>query len=298
MRTFAFPSTCVAVPALASVLAILGCSEPDRNPAPDHLSTSSTGPEGPGATVGSGGAGGTGASAGGTGGTGGQEPGLDVLFVGNSYVYVNDLPGHVRELAATSGEPPAIDVSKVAVGAATFESHWTDTGAQPAIAEGGHTHVVLQGQSQEPIFWPGSFQEYGKLLVDASVAAGATPVLYETWARKAGDAFYNDPASGGSPDAMQDALSGGYEALAMETGATLAPVGEAWRRTWTDHPEIELYVEDGSHPSGAGTYLTACVFYAVLTGKALPEASAVPEDVAAGDAQVLREMAAAAMAGQ
>jgi hypothetical protein len=29
-----------------------------------------------------------------------------------------------------------------------------------------------------------------------------------------------------------------------------------------DHPDIDLWQTDGSHPTQAGTYLAACVFYA------------------------------------
>ena len=35
----------------------------------------------------------------------------------------------------------------------------------------------------------------------------------------------------------------------------------------TLRPDIQLYDKDGSHPSPAGTYLTACVFYTVLSKK-------------------------------
>src|SRR6185436_14565016 len=118
---------------------------------------------------------------------------LGVLFIGNSYTYVNDLPGHVSGLAATAEVPPTIDVSEVTVGGATFADHWNGADAQPAIAKGDRTHVVLQGQSVEPIFAPAGFQQYGSLLANAATAAGAKPVLYETWARKAGDPIYGDP---------------------------------------------------------------------------------------------------------
>ena len=216
---------------------------------------------------------------------------LHVLFIGNSYIYVNDLPGHVNTLAATAEVSPTIDVSEVTVGGATLADHWNGADAQPAIAKGDNTHVVLQGQSVEPIFAPAGFQQYGALLADAATAAGAKPVLYETWARKAGDPIYDDPLSGGSPDAMQDGLSAAYEALAKDTGAAVAPVGEAWRVAWTTHPEIELYQADGSHPTPSGTYLAACVFYIVLTGHPLAPASAVPADVPAADAATLRQIA-------
>ena len=276
---------------------LLACSEPDGDPAPSGVSTSN-GSTGASASAGSGASGAGGASTGGgaTGGAGGTAPPLEVLFIGNSYTYVNDLPARLHELAAEAETPPSIDVTSVTVGGASFQMHWSGADAQPAIAD-GHTHVVLQGQSVEPIAAPATFLEYGELLADAATAAGSTPVLYQTWARKAGDPIYADPISGGSPEAMQDGLTAAYATLAMETGAAVAPVGEAWRIAWTDHPEVELYAADGSHPSAAGTYLAACVVYIVLTGKAAPEGG-LPGNVEPADAAALREAATQATAGR
>jgi hypothetical protein len=221
-------------------------------------------------------------------------PTLSVLFVGNSFTQVNDLPANVQQLAATTSIGPMIDVESETVGGATFVSHWTGYGgadAQTPIAKANHTHVVLQGQSGEPLIYPETFAEYGALLVNAAKAAGAKPVLYETWAYKGSEFYAQASWSGGSPAAMQNALSAAYEKLGAETGATVAPVGEAWRVAWTEHPEIELYQADGRHPSAAGTYLAACVFYIVLTERPLAASSAVPAGVAAADATVLRSIA-------
>lgn len=44
----------------------------------------------------------------------------------------------------------------------------------------------------------------------------------------------------------------------------IAPVGPAWSTTVKTHPELSLWQEDGSHPTERGTYLAACVFYAVV----------------------------------
>jgi hypothetical protein len=44
----------------------------------------------------------------------------------------------------------------------------------------------------------------------------------------------------------------------------MAPVGEAWLIAKRQHPELELWQGDGSHPSEQGSYLAACVFYAAI----------------------------------
>jgi hypothetical protein len=72
----------------------------------------------------------------------------------------------------------------------------------------------------------------------------------------------------------------------------LAKVGEAFRTSLKEKPTLALHVDDRSHPTIAGTYLAACVFYGVLAGRPVPEASSVPTGVAATDATHLRGVAA------
>ena len=101
---------------------------------------------------------------------------IDVLFIGNSYTYVNDLPGRVAAVANAQGDAPPIKVSSVTVGATALEDHWNNPNVKAAIAAGGNDFVVLQGQSVEPAASPTSFQTYAALLAGAVKTASATPV--------------------------------------------------------------------------------------------------------------------------
>ena len=157
-------------------------------------------------------------------------PPLHVLFIGNSYTSVNDLPATLRGIAESSKAPPSMVTEAVAVAGATLADHYLGADARPAIAKGGVTHVVLQGQSVEPLVQPAMFQKYAVLLANDATDAGATPTFYETWARRAGDAVYQASWSGGSPGAMQDGLlkanmqaasgSGAGNGVAWALGAT------------------------------------------------------------------------------
>ena len=117
-------------------------------------------------------------------------------------------------------------------------------------------------------------------LLDGKIAnGGAETVLFMTWASRAGlpSAGYEDYA------AMQAAIEAGYLAVAGEMGAMVAPVGAVWQRALEEHPELELWQRDGSHPSSEGTYLAACVFYATLLGTSPEGASylaGLPEETA------------------
>ena len=65
---------------------------------------------------------------------------------------------------------------------------------------------------------------------------------------------------------MIEPLSLSYAACAELIDAQVAPVGRAFAAVCERVPEIGLYADDHSHPSLAGSYLAACVFYAALLG--------------------------------
>ena len=48
---------------------------------------------------------------------------------------------------------------------------------------------------------------------------------------------------------------------------TMIPVGPAWMAAQEQRPGLRLHASDGIHPSAAGVYLSACVFYASITGE-------------------------------
>ncbi|MEB2314350.1 MAG: hypothetical protein OZ928_21115 [Polyangiaceae bacterium] len=223
---------------------------------------------------------------------------LRVLFIGNSYTYVNDLPTVLSNLAATAGVPPLIAVESVTTGGASFEDHLAAGVAVARIEQGTWTHVVLQDQSVTPtLHYFNVFDDHfsedadaAKSLGDHVAAAGAVPVWYATWARAAGNGYY--ATFGIDPARMQDLLTSAYARFAEALpGSVMACVGEAFRRSLSSHPEIVLHQADGSHPTMAGTYLTASTIYVALTGRQVPEASAVPVELGAAEAAALREVA-------
>jgi len=72
---------------------------------------------------------------------------------------------------------------------------------------------------------------------------------------------------------MQAAITSAYEEIANEVGARVAPVGEAWSAI--NGSGVQLFADDGSHPSAVGSYLAAAVLYATLFGEDPPEAEHV-----------------------
>jgi len=217
----------------------------------------------------------------------GRAPGASVLFVGNSYIGFNNLPGMFAELAASLGHPVTTGVQ--APGGYTLIQHSTNASTLNAIASQPWDFVVLQEQSQLGALPP----DYDGTAMGAAVLADsvraarecARPVFYMTWGRQDGDAQFcpSFPNMCTYAD-MQQALRDNYLALAGDNDAYTAPVGMAWKRVRDDHPGIPLYQNDGSHPTVYGTYLAACVFYCTLFQQPCAGASftsTLPPDTAA-----------------
>lgn len=216
---------------------------------------------------------------------------LSILFVGNSYTYVNDLPARLVELAKSDARGVSIRTESVATGGATMAQHHATSGALAKIRAGGFTHVVLQGQSLEPLTRPAEFSEFARKLCDEAEKAGAQVVLYQTWARREKAPEYAEPWSGGTPKRMQKALNEAYAKVAEGTRAKIARVGEAWAAALARPKPPELFDADGSHPALAGTYLAACVFYETILDADVRERDVAPEGL---DAKLAKELRAVA----
>ena len=195
----------------------------------------------------------------------------NVLFIGNSYTGVNNLPKLVADIAASKGDEIIYDTHTP--GGNTFEQHSANPTALAKIADGNWDYVVLQEQSQRPAFSPGQVSNdvypYAKRLCDTIRFHNpcATPLFYMTWGRENGDASNCDnypPIC--TFEGMQERLTASYTEMADNNDyAAVAPVGEAWKALRESNPEINLYSGDGSHPSIHGSYLAACVFYTSIT---------------------------------
>lgn len=216
---------------------------------------------------------------------------LNVLFVGNSYCFVNDLPGLLVDLAKSDPRGPKIEVESVTPGGATLKQHFETTEALAKIRAGGYTHVVLQGQSLEPLANPEEFQSFASKLAKEAKKHSGRVVFYQTWARQSGAKEYEQAWSGGTPGKMQDGMSAAYAKAAKACGGRVARVGDAWRAALESEDPPKLFAPDGSHPSVAGSYLAACVFYETLTDRSCLELKVERPGIDAEQAARLRRLA-------
>src|SRR6187401_3263782 len=76
-----------------------------------------------------------------------------VLFLGNSYTAVNNLPQIIHDVALSAGDTLIFDSN--VPGGYQLVNHSNDTVSQNKIKAGNWNYVVIQGQSQEPIMASG-----------------------------------------------------------------------------------------------------------------------------------------------
>ncbi|MFL6207449.1 MAG: hypothetical protein ACJ74W_01290 [Pyrinomonadaceae bacterium] len=192
-------------------------------------------------------------------------PTLRVLFVGNSFTYVHNVPALVQEIAS-SLPGPCIETSMIASGGATLEDHWRDESVSSRIREGRWTHVVLNDQSTfgEGWFLEGNarvgtsgseLMEFGGRFAKLIRQAGANPVFLAHW------------ANADAPARDQQRLDYLFTRVAHDTGSAIANAGRGIKRMQAEHPAITPYFTDKHHLSPAGAYLEAMIIYATLTGR-------------------------------
>jgi hypothetical protein len=190
-----------------------------------------------------------------------DRPGVRVLFVGNSLTDYNDMPSMVRRLGAEDDGGPRLFVVDVTAPGWSLWRASRHEGLLELLRDVRWNHVVLQERSSE------HYPFFDDLDARAG-AAGARTVIF-------------DLGLGGAAP---------YAEHATRLGATLAPVWGAWENAHDRRPGLPLYHDDGRHPNRAGSFLIACVFYAVITGRD-PAGNDYTAGLDQGDARFLQDVA-------
>ena len=214
-----------------------------------------------------------------------------VLFIGNSYTYFNNMPGILSDIAESFGNH--VEHSSQTPGGMTFSGHAGNTATYSAMNNENWDYVVLQGQSQEPSFPYGQVNTqtlpFAMQLADSAQAIStcSQAMFFMTWGRQNGDPQWD---SINTFDKMNERLRLAYLRFADSSNASVSPVGVAWKYVRDNHPSINLYTGDGSHPSYAGSYLAACTFYASIFHSS-PIGSTFNGSLSNSDALLLQEAA-------
>jgi len=195
-----------------------------------------------------------------------------VLLIGNSLlIYPVGQDALLQELAASANPPAQIKAELATAEGKVLEALWSDPSDRHSkILSGKYDVVVLQATlSKTGTVYGGltadtesKFHEYAAKFDDEIRKGGAQTVLFMHWQ------FNEDSAM-----SIQE-ITRIYKEVAAERHIRVVPAGLAWQRAQSAQPGLVL-LSDSVHPNAEGSYLSACVLYATLSGRTPVGLSAV-----------------------
>ena len=207
---------------------------------------------------------------------------MRIGWIGNSYVYFNDLPTMLASMLDESYGLATPTHEQVTPGGWKLIQHAEDERTHALIGKPWDV-LVLQDHSCGPGgAVPDELARTEELLQNYFAKKVAAPqiLIYGSWGHRQGSVYpqcrnaYPDYAT------MQAKTTEGCARFVSLCGprAQLVPVGDAFRRIYEEEnasgqdPQAEeslfrqLFAPDDFHPSRLGSYLAACTFAYVLTG--------------------------------
>ncbi|WP_286263113.1 hypothetical protein [Thalassotalea atypica] len=180
-------------------------------------------------------------------------PAYNILMIGNSHVGSNNLKGLISTFIE-HGLPEKSVSSGISGSQKYLIDRLNDGVTKQRIASEQWTHIILQAQK----YSQSGFVDYPTRGTErwASIAkkAGATPIL-----------FPEHPRAGNNEEGMR--VFELHQSIAEKQSACVAPIGPAWDKALAIDFTLPLHSSDGNHAALTGSFLTALVFYQVITGE-------------------------------
>ena len=213
-----------------------------------------------------------------------EESKMNILFLGNSLIFYNDMPSIFDGIAKAAGKNVFVDsVTKGSATISDFASKETTVGQQltQKLLERKWDYIIIEPSRR--------ITPYENSVLEAEIASaktiqrfaessGAEILLYSVWGNNTGNlTIYtaNSPTnivSSGS----QSIPRGAHARFMYETaelisgelgGVKIIKSGYAFENLLAEHPDINLYHADERHPSPEGSYLAACTVFSTIFGE-------------------------------
>lgn len=198
-----------------------------------------------------------------------------VLFIGNSFTSANNLPQLFSQLSSGAGHtvviaahmPGGISVGDIRQGA---QAHMNNPHVYNLIKGNEWDFMVLQdnqGRFSHP------YGQFANPVTQSSVIKGHlqlrdslmhyNPCAQMLWF--GGFGTKDGTALGYTTGlALIEAIYANYNFLNDTAQEVIAPIGPAFMRIIANHPSINLWGSDNTHPSLHGSFLTSCVIYSTI----------------------------------
>lgn len=185
-----------------------------------------------------------------------------VLFIGNSMTYFNDMPVLFKDLAATKGKN--VEVTSHTVGGAGFVNHVNDNALYQTIRSKNYKYVVMQPGTAESAghsFPVSVTAERGRKLRDSirKYSPCSKIFLYEI---PYGVPSQNDYATYFN---LQRTIKDSITKMSTLMQVEMVPAGESARAHYTATQDLALHSSyNDVHPGPQGSYLVAASVYTAL----------------------------------
>ena len=189
---------------------------------------------------------------------------VKVLFIGNSYTHMNDMPKIFEKIAKSKGADVVVEMN--AKSNHTFKMHSEREDMYESIRKEKWDYIVLQGFSREMSYEKSHIDSlstpYFDQIIDSIYQNNpcTNVMLYMTWGYENG---FSERVEVDSYDKMTNQITKGYNYFSEKYDISISPVGHVWREIRSSS-DIHLYQPDHQHPTYAGSYITACTFFASI----------------------------------
>lgn len=194
-----------------------------------------------------------------------------VLFIGNSMTYFHDMPTAIFEKMVKAAGIDVTVRSVTAGGRFLWEHLALDDeparAAKAALAAdqaGAYDFVVLQEGMPDLYTKTESFYEAVRTLAGMVRDLGAKPVLYARMGNQKGNPELDDPKC--TYENVYETIVKAHETISGELDIPVAWAVKAAHDLNEMELSFDLYAQDKSHPSYAGSYIAALCVFTVLFG--------------------------------
>ncbi len=195
---------------------------------------------------------------------------VDVLFIGNSYTIYNDMPLMFEMFCRKAGDDVYIDNCSVLGASLDYLSRIQIV--EDMIKSKNWDYIVLQSSpvnmadssmfSQEFI----TLQRLKEIIISNN---SNTKIIYPMlWSPRYGATISGELLRETySYNEFQEMIYNGNLFITDSMDILSAPIGWVWYYIVNNVSDIELYDDDGYHPSALGSYLCASVYYSLIFKK-------------------------------
>jgi len=178
-----------------------------------------------------------------------SESDFNILFVGNSLTYTNNLPELVKQIAQEKGI--TLGIKTIAKPNYAIVDHWAEGEVQQYIESKNFDYVIIQQGPSSQQEGRDMLIEGGKKYAELCATNNAKLCYFMVWPSLT---YYH----------TFDGVIKNHEDAAALNNAILCPVGIIWEAHFESTNEFDYYGPDGFHPSLLGSQIAANVIVATL----------------------------------